>query len=97
VSTPAHGHLQLVLPGEGESGGDVSGADAARDYGRPAVDERVEATARGVVLLIVRCDHGAGQRPSQIAQASVEPAHFTSPPASSVMRLRLHEATLLIG
>ena len=61
VTTAAHRHLQLVLPSEGESGCHVTRAEAARDHGRPAVDERVEAAASGVVLRIRGCDHRSGQ------------------------------------
>ena len=78
VTTPAHRDLQLVLPSKGESSCNVGGADAARDHRRPAIDERVETPAGGVVLRIRRCDHSAGKRPSQLAQALVEPAHFTT-------------------
>ena len=67
----AHGDLELVRPCEIESGRDIAGADAARDHRRPAVDERVEAAARCVVLGVRGADDGAGQRTPQLVQVLV--------------------------
>src|SRR5918995_3657121 len=63
--------LQPVRPCEIERRRHVVGADATRDHRRPAVDESVEATARGVVPGIAWGQHGAGERAPQLGRALV--------------------------
>ena len=69
VTASAHCDLELVRAREVECGRDVARAGAARDDRGPAVDERVEAAARGVVPGVGGADDGAGQRPPQLVQA----------------------------
>jgi hypothetical protein len=69
VTTSAHGHLELVRPGEVERGRDIRRARATSDQRGPAVDEGVEAAARRVVPGLARAEHGAGQRTPQLDEA----------------------------
>ena len=90
VPASAHGDVELVLSGERECGCDILGACAAHDHGRPAIDERVEAAARSVVLRIRGHDHRAGQRLPERAERLVVRTHLTTshaaPPVSSLYR-----------
>ena len=62
VPSSAHGDIQIVGTCEIERGRDVGGAETPRDQTRPAIDEGVEADARGVVLGVSRDDDGAAER-----------------------------------
>ena len=50
VASSPHRDLQVVLPAEGQRGGDVIGVDAAGDHRRAAVDQQVEAEPGPLVL-----------------------------------------------
>jgi hypothetical protein len=63
VPASAHGYPQLVSTREIEGGADVAGIEAASDDCRPSVDERVEASAGGLILLVSGAEDVAGQRP----------------------------------
>jgi hypothetical protein len=66
VPASAHGHLELVRPGEVERGDYVGAAQALRDDRRPPVDERVVRAPRRVVLGIGRSENRAGERPPEV-------------------------------
>jgi hypothetical protein len=68
VPAPAHRDFESVSAREVERRGHVTRARAARDYGRPAVDERVEAASRRVVFAVVGSDHRPRERAPQLAQ-----------------------------
>ena len=68
VPTSAYGDLQRVRPGEVKGPRHIAGTQTAHDHGRSAVNQRVEAAARGIELLIGGGEHGATQRLAQLGQ-----------------------------
>jgi hypothetical protein len=69
VPTSAYGDLQRVYPGEVKGPRHVAGIQTAHDHGRPAVNQRVEATARRIEPLISGGEHGSTQRLAQLGHA----------------------------
>ena len=80
VAAAAHGQLQAVLAGQPDDGRDLGGVGRPDDHRRPAVDERQEDRAGGVVVLVAGCDHLPGEVGAQALDRKLGMlGHHTSP------------------
>ena len=66
VTTGAHRHGQIVVPGEGERVQHVRHTSTMGDEGRVAVDHRIPKRSRRVVSIVARNKHVAAQSCAQV-------------------------------